>query len=174
MRRKILNVGCGTETYGTHFVDFYPSRKDVIKVNLDEEKLPFPNNYFDEVYSRNLLEHLTNPGFAIKEMIRVLKPGGKFIMITDNASYLGWHLSIFGSNVHLGGYEKIQKGCEDRHYALYTIQHLKNLCKKYKLKIIEIKYLDSPARLHVIILRRILSFISSRIAFPRILIIASK
>jgi hypothetical protein len=32
MGRKILNVGCGEETYGTHFVDFYPSRKDVIKV----------------------------------------------------------------------------------------------------------------------------------------------
>jgi ubiquinone/menaquinone biosynthesis C-methylase UbiE len=58
---------------------------------LDEENLPFTDNYFDEIYSRNLLEHLKNVGFAVKEMVRVLKPGGKLILITDNASYYLFH-----------------------------------------------------------------------------------
>jgi len=66
MRRRILNVGCGEDTYGTHFVDLYPTRKEVIKCNVDKEKLPFPNNYFDEIYSKNLLEHLRNPGFFLE------------------------------------------------------------------------------------------------------------
>lgn len=88
-RKRILNVGCGRETYGTHFVDLYPTRPEVKEVNIDNEKPPFPANYFNdnEVYSKNLLEHLTNPGFVLKEIVRVLKKGGKLILITDNASY---------------------------------------------------------------------------------------
>jgi ubiquinone/menaquinone biosynthesis C-methylase UbiE len=52
---RILNVGCGNDTYGTHFVDLYPTRKEVIKCDVNKERLPFPSNFFDVVYSRNCL-----------------------------------------------------------------------------------------------------------------------
>jgi ubiquinone/menaquinone biosynthesis C-methylase UbiE len=39
--------------------------------------LDCPDNTFDIVYVANLLHHLPNPHAAIKEMHRVLKPGGK-------------------------------------------------------------------------------------------------
>lgn len=39
--------------------------------------LDFPDNTFDFVYASNLLHHLPNPKLAIREMHRVLKPGGK-------------------------------------------------------------------------------------------------
>lgn len=39
------------------------------------ESLPWPDNYFDLVYSTNVLEHVVNPELVIKEAIRVLKPG---------------------------------------------------------------------------------------------------
>jgi len=186
MKKKILNIGCGTETYGTHFVDLYPSRPEVMKCNVDEEKLPFPNNYFDEVYSRNLLEHLKNPGFAIKEMKRVLKKGGKLILITDNASYYLFHL-FKSYSAHYCNYAK--HGKEDKHYMLFTINHLKNFLKSLDLKLIKIHFLTqyNPKRKNPIIKfpgwnsklaipNRILGrmpFIS-HMAFPRILIIAKK
>ncbi len=39
--------------------------------------LDCPDNTFDIVYVANLLHHLPDPHAAIKEMHRVLKPGGK-------------------------------------------------------------------------------------------------
>ena len=40
--------------------------------------LPFPNNSFDLVICSEVLEHLHEYNDAIKEIHRVLKPGGKF------------------------------------------------------------------------------------------------
>lgn len=185
MKRKILNVGCGKETYGTHFIDLYPMRADVIKCDLNKEKIPFPNNYFDEVYSRNLLEHLKNPGFVIKEMVRVLKRKGKLFLVTDNASYYLFH--VFKSySAHYYNYRKY--GREDRHYMIFTTKHLENLLKSVKLKIIKIclitqfepekkliiKYPGWNSKLAII--NRILGRIPliSHIAFPRIFVIARK
>jgi ubiquinone/menaquinone biosynthesis C-methylase UbiE len=39
--------------------------------------LDFPDNTFDLVYASNLLHHIPDPKVALKEMHRVLKPGGK-------------------------------------------------------------------------------------------------
>jgi SAM-dependent methyltransferase len=38
--------------------------------------LRFPDNAFDSVFAHNVLEHVNDPARAIKEMYRVLKPGG--------------------------------------------------------------------------------------------------
>ncbi|MEM5831210.1 MAG: methyltransferase domain-containing protein [Candidatus Aenigmatarchaeota archaeon] len=134
---KILNVGCGNETYGTHFVDLYPSRKEVIKCDVNKQKLPFPSNFFDIVYSRNLFEHLTNPEFTLKEMKRVLKPKGKLVLITDYAHFWGFAVG----KTHLGGYEKECKK-EDRHYLLVNEWHLKNWFEKIGLKPIKIEFIE--------------------------------
>lgn len=139
---RILNVGCGDDTYGTHFVDKYPKRKEVIKCDLDWEKLPFKSNYFDEVVCKNVLEHLTNPGFALKEMYRVLKKGGKLLLITDNANYWRWAIG----KTHLGGYERHSKHKGDRHYSLFTDWHLINHAKKVGFKKIKVEYVMSKIK----------------------------
>jgi SAM-dependent methyltransferase len=185
MKKKILNVGCGSETYGTHFVDLYPTRTKVIKCNVDEEKLPFPDNYFDEVYSRNLLEHLKNPGYALKEMTRVLKRNGKLILITDNASYYLFHI-LKSYSAHYYNYK--EHGKEDKHYMLFTTKHLENFLKSLKLKIIKISLITQfePEKKLIVkyprwnsklaIVNRIIGRLPliSHMAFPRILIIAKK
>lgn len=116
---RILNVGCGDETYGTDFVDMYPCRSDVIQCDL-EKGLPFEDNLFDEVYSKCLFEHLKNPFNMLLEMRRVAKVGGKVRIITDNGSY--WAFATDHS-AHTGGYERNEHP-DDRHYCFFTKTHL--------------------------------------------------
>lgn len=42
----------------------------------DMEKLTYPDSFFDIVHSANALDHTINAWEAVKEMIRVCKPGG--------------------------------------------------------------------------------------------------
>ncbi|WP_022666014.1 class I SAM-dependent methyltransferase [Desulfospira joergensenii] len=46
----------------------------------DAEKLPYEDNTFDVVVTRNLVWTLPNPEVAVKEWRRVLKPGGRIII----------------------------------------------------------------------------------------------
>ncbi len=52
-------------------------------VNAPAEKIPFENDYFDVVTSFNSLDHVDNIDITIKEIKRVLKPKGTFLLITD-------------------------------------------------------------------------------------------
>jgi len=57
----------------------YPS---VEYLQGDAKKLPIDNGKVDYVMANMFLHHVDNPLDAIKEMVRILKPGGKLI-ITD-------------------------------------------------------------------------------------------
>jgi demethylmenaquinone methyltransferase/2-methoxy-6-polyprenyl-1,4-benzoquinol methylase len=47
----------------------------------DAEKLPFPDNYFDRVTVAFGLRNMTHKDAALAEMTRVLKPGGKLLVL---------------------------------------------------------------------------------------------
>jgi demethylmenaquinone methyltransferase/2-methoxy-6-polyprenyl-1,4-benzoquinol methylase len=47
----------------------------------DAEKLPFPSNYFDRVTVAFGLRNMTHKDAALAEMQRVLKPGGKLLVL---------------------------------------------------------------------------------------------
>jgi demethylmenaquinone methyltransferase/2-methoxy-6-polyprenyl-1,4-benzoquinol methylase len=47
----------------------------------DAEKLPFPNDYFDLVTVAFGLRNMTHKDAALKEMRRVLKPGGRLMVL---------------------------------------------------------------------------------------------
>ena len=49
----------------------------------DMEQLPFDDQTFDLVYSVSALEHVTHPALAVKEMCRVVKPGGGIVLTFD-------------------------------------------------------------------------------------------
>jgi len=61
------------------------------------EKLSYPDNFFDIVHCANALDHCTNPLMAIKEMYRVVKPGGyiylrHFFNVGEHERYSGLHM----------------------------------------------------------------------------------
>lgn len=185
-KKRILNLGCGDESYGTDFVDLYSTRPDVITVKIDEEKLPFKDNSFDEVYSRNVLEHVKNVGFVFSEIKRVLKPKGKLLLVTDNASYYLYHIWK-GYSAHYYNYKR--HGPNDRHFVLFTTTHIENFLKDFGLKPTEISLLtwydpqDESKTIKypgwnskLAIPNRIVGRlpVMSHMAFPRILVKAEK
>lgn len=134
---RILNIGCGNDTYGTDFVDLYPSRSEVLKCDIDIDKLPYPDETFDEVFSQGNFEHLTDPANYMKEAYRVLKKGGILILITDNASYLPIHIKFGLAYDH--NYGSVY-GSEDKHFAIFTKSHLMNWAEKFGFETIWINY----------------------------------
>jgi len=64
-------------------------------VQGDAEVLPFEDDFFDIVYSNGVLHHTPDTGRSIQEVYRVVKPGGKaVIMLYAKHSYLYW-INIF-------------------------------------------------------------------------------
>lgn len=56
----------------------------ISRVQALAEKLPFPSDFFELVICSWVLEHLAEPEKAFGEIVRVLKPGGRFIFLTPN------------------------------------------------------------------------------------------
>lgn len=53
------------------------------------EKLPFPDHSFHRVLSREVIEHVMSPTAMVKEIHRVLQPGGLAVVTTENEESLG-------------------------------------------------------------------------------------
>ena len=50
----------------------------------DIRKLPYPSNYFEYIYTMGTIEHIPRPIEAMKEIYRVLKPGGRAVVGVPN------------------------------------------------------------------------------------------
>ena len=58
-------------------------------VQCDAEKLPFPDRYFDRVTVAFGLRNMTNKDVALQEMRRVIKPGGRLLVLEFSQVYPG-------------------------------------------------------------------------------------
>jgi SAM-dependent methyltransferase len=56
---------------------------ELVRANL--EALPFPDASFELVLSVQVIEHLLDPAAGLRELARVLRPGGTLLLSTDNA-----------------------------------------------------------------------------------------
>lgn len=171
--KKILNLGCGNSDYGTHRIDIVKTKTTTEICDVNKEKLPYENNFFDEVYARNFWEHLPNPLNVLLEMKRVCKKGGKIKVITDNAEYMIFHISrakghLFKLRGHHGGRfdyseSKVSTNEDDFHYGIYTIEHMRNFIRISGLEEekIWVDNFDEPSKL-----TRFILFLSGLI-YPR-------
>ena len=51
------------------------------------EYLPFPSASMDLIWSHEVLEHVQDDAEAIREMVRVLRPGGRILLFCPNRGY---------------------------------------------------------------------------------------
>lgn len=93
---KILDVGCGNGDFTTELLnmgfdvqgidigDSSPLGERFTKVDIQHQKYPFPDNQFDVVFSKSVIEHLRDPDYMVDEIYRILKPGGTFVCLTPS------------------------------------------------------------------------------------------
>ena len=62
------------------------------------EAFPYQNAKFDVVHSSELIEHVKDTMFFLKECKRVLKPGGRMIISTPNLHYWRNIIEWFNGN----------------------------------------------------------------------------
>ena len=69
-------------------------------VHHDAEGLPFPDNTFDVVYSNGVIHHTPNTDRVVGEIRRVLKPGGKaIVMVYAEHSLHYWYRLVWEQGV---------------------------------------------------------------------------
>lgn len=132
---KILDAGCGTGInlkYGQKFGDAYglDISRDALRFSRNRglsylicgsaDRLPFEDDLFDFVLALDVIEHIEEDLFAIREFNRVLKPGGSLIITVPAFQFLwsGHDLAVHHIRrytrpgllniLHLGGF-KIEK-----------------------------------------------------------------
>ena len=99
---RLLDVGCGSAWLGDHFerytgVDVSAEAIDagrargleVLRANVDEP-LPFEDGSFDGVVLKDVLEHVGDPAALVREVGRVLQPGGRVFASSPDAQRWVW------------------------------------------------------------------------------------
>ncbi len=138
----VLDLGCGTGNYTLELIKrqikvigldasfsmLLLARKKLpsaYHVQADALFLPFKDNLFDGVLSITLFEFLSSPQTVLREVYRILKPGGEVVIGTMNTFSL-WFLfkrlkTLFTETAY-------------RYARFYTINQLKKLLKKTGFK----------------------------------------
>ncbi|WP_028390261.1 class I SAM-dependent methyltransferase [Bacillus cihuensis] len=105
-----------------------PLHSNILYVIADAESLPFLENTFDAVTCRIAPHHFPHPEKFVKEVARVLKPGGKFLLI-DNIAPEEKQLDLFVN--------RLEKLRDESHVRSYSINEWKIWFKEAGLTVIK-------------------------------------
>ncbi|HEY6807055.1 MAG TPA: class I SAM-dependent methyltransferase [Pyrinomonadaceae bacterium] len=112
---KVLEIGCGLGTDGAQFakagadytgvdlteaaIELAQKRFELFELPgkfqvADAEQLDFPDNSFDLVYSHGVLHHTPDTAGAIREVHRILKPGGRAVVMLYHRNSYNYRINI--------------------------------------------------------------------------------
>lgn len=140
--RTLLDIGCATglflsymkengwNTYGVEVcesaADYGNRVRDVNIFKGTLHKAKFPDNFFDIVHFSHVIEHINDPNTFIKEVYRILKPGGYVYCTTPNID--GLQAKLFK--------EKWRSAIAD-HMILFSVKTLKSIFKNNGFSILK-------------------------------------
>lgn len=165
---RLLDLGCGRgglveqlshplpQTVGLDpdLASLREHRLALPRVQATSDALPFAGRSFDVVVASWLLEHLQHPVRDLREVARVLRPGGVFVFITPNRRH---PLALL--NRLLGRGEAVQKRLVQRlygraaadsfptYYAANSPRALRNLAAASGLELVALEAVPDPTYL---------------------------
>ncbi|MFN8373540.1 MAG: class I SAM-dependent methyltransferase [Anaerolineae bacterium] len=102
-KAHVLIDGCGVGMYASQIRRRFTLHVEAFDIELERvedtraevptavvaaaEAVPYPDNTFDTILSHEVLEHVNNDRMAAREMVRVLKPGGRIVIFAPNRWY---------------------------------------------------------------------------------------
>lgn len=106
-----------------------------VLLRANAENLPFEEDRFDTVVCSEVIEHVQNPESVLKEISRVLKQDGTFIITVPNDTLINkWKKFI-----RITGLEKLlliqYGGAEEWHIHIFTRKLMSELLSRYGLEI---------------------------------------
>jgi SAM-dependent methyltransferase len=156
---RILENGCGVGMYVEHLSPF---GGEVIGLEYDFERaadagenspnlinaagefIPLPSSVFDLILSHEVIEHVQDDHAAVREMIRVLKPGGRIALFCPNRGYpyethgIYWRGKYhFGNKLFVNYLPLVLRNKLAPHVRVYTKNDIQKLFEGLPVKYIE-------------------------------------
>ncbi|MGI6375895.1 MAG: class I SAM-dependent methyltransferase [Anaerolineae bacterium] len=125
--------GIDRDTHALAFARQALAGRPVLLCEGDILRLPYADASFDRVLLTEVLEHLTDDAVGLRELYRVLKPGGVLTVTVPAARYSGWYdpinraaEAVTGRPIRTGPFA----GIWANHRRLYTASQLQTaLCQ---------------------------------------------
>lgn len=155
--KTFLDIGCGDgflasnfvknfETYGIDIsenalkkAEMQGIRTECIDLNI--QKLSFENEFFDNVTCFEVLEHLTDPVGVIKEISRVLKKNGLFVVSVPNIlNIINRIFFLFGNFTDVMDIAHKNNELFSEHIKIFSQDKLEKLLKIENFEVLERHY----------------------------------